>query len=194
MTGVWVHETNKISGYKIFQTLSLFITMPPKADYWKHFLVQHGLALAFCQIEGCVKPNVSLRTAPTNAVKKRMIFELLIAFSCTNRSSHWSPRQASWRSLERLLWSKKPNQCCRGGDQRRSGQPAKWRKPRSDSMMWGQAKGIFLFSRRWAFVAFLLSLFNAFHCTGVAWHTWASLLLAWLWPKGRGDAQGDNWK
>ena len=69
-------------------------------------------------------------------------------------------------------------------------QPAKWRMPRSDSMMWGQAKGVFLFSRRWAFVAFLLSLFNAFHFTGVAWHTWASLLLAWLWPKGRGGAQG----
>ena len=44
--------------------------MPLKADYWKYLTVQ-GL-LALCQIEGCLKPTVSLGSAPKNGGKKRI--------------------------------------------------------------------------------------------------------------------------
>ena len=44
----------------MFQIISDLVTMPPKSDYWKHFVVQGVLAV--CQLSGCPKPNVSLIT------------------------------------------------------------------------------------------------------------------------------------
>ena len=48
---------------KSFQIIAYSVTMPPKSDYWKYFVVQGVLAV--CQLQGCPKSNVSLRALAT---------------------------------------------------------------------------------------------------------------------------------
>ena len=53
-----------------FQIIADLVTMQPKSDYWKYFVVQGVLAV--CQLSGCPKPNVSLGALPKPGQKKRI--------------------------------------------------------------------------------------------------------------------------
>ena len=63
-----------------FQIIADLVTMPPKSDYWKCFVVQGVLAV--CQLSGCPKPNVSLGALPKPGQKKR-ISEYKLCHSCS---------------------------------------------------------------------------------------------------------------
>ena len=63
-----------------FQIIADLVTMPPKSDYWKYFVVQGVLAV--CQLSGCPKPNVSLGAPPKPGQKKR-ISEYKLFHSCS---------------------------------------------------------------------------------------------------------------
>ena len=75
----WKRQIKRLWNIQIlpFQRLSLSSSthMPPKADYWKHFLVQGFLAV--CQIAGCDRPTVSLGSVPKKCAKKRISEEEL---------------------------------------------------------------------------------------------------------------------
>ena len=45
-------------------------TMPPKADYWKHFKVVG--VVAYCLVAECQQPNISLGALPKPGEKKRL--------------------------------------------------------------------------------------------------------------------------
>ena len=132
---------------------SSYCRMPPKADYWKYFTVQ-GL-LALCQIEGCPKPTVSLGSAPKNGGKKR------ISKSSNILASQYSSSLQLlevWLDTWRNTMQKSGVPTARSGrgpklrlrlSRRRRWRVVRWRTPRSGSMMWGQARGVFLFLLRY---------------------------------------------
>ena len=132
---------------------SSYCRMPPKADYWKYFTVQ-GLH-ALCQIEGCPKPTVSLGSAPKNGGKKR------ISKSSNILASQYSSSLQLlevWLDTWRNTMQKSGVPTARSGrgpklrlrlSRRRRWRVVRWRTPRSGSMMWGQARGVFLFLLRY---------------------------------------------
>ena len=83
--------------------------MPPKSDYWKHFVVQGVLAV--CQLPGCPKPNVSLGAPPKPGQKKR-ISEYKLFHSCSKLKmfsfSIWRSHQPFGKAspiwVECILW------------------------------------------------------------------------------------------
>ena len=85
--------------------------MPPKSDYWKHFVVQGVLAV--CQLPGCPKPNVSLGAPPKPGQKKR-ISEYKLFHSCSKLKmfsfSIWRSHQPFGKAspiwVECILWDK----------------------------------------------------------------------------------------
>ena len=45
-------------------------TMPPKADYWKHFKVVG--VVSYCLVAECQQPNISIEALPKPGEKKRL--------------------------------------------------------------------------------------------------------------------------
>ena len=86
-----------------FQIIADLVTMPPKSDYWKCFVVQGVLAV--CQLSGCPKPNVSLGAPPKPGQKKR-ISEYKLFHSCSKLkmfSFRYLTPPATSTAVERLF-------------------------------------------------------------------------------------------
>ena len=85
-----------------FQIIADLVTMPPKSDYWKYFVVQGVLAV--CQLPGCPKPNVSLGAPPKPGQKKR-ISEYKLFHSCSKLKNFFqllAPSPTIWQSITSL--------------------------------------------------------------------------------------------
>ena len=135
--------------------------MPPKSDYWRYFVVQGVLAI--CQIQGCPKPNVSLGSVPKPGQKKRISEYILYTTAALYHNAFFQqPVQSrtTWSSITeqsgrptlnpkrgRLWWQTR--------SRRRWRTPARWTTLKCASMMWGQARVVFLFWTRWAAVIYV---------------------------------------
>merc|ERR1712112_107992 len=64
------------------------VTMPPKSDSWKCFVVQGVLAV--CQLSGCPKPNVSLGALPKPGQKKRITSGAVTNHLAKHHQSEWN--------------------------------------------------------------------------------------------------------
>ena len=72
---------------------------------------------------------------------------------------------------------------------RRRKMPAKWNALKFASMTWGQAKAVFLFSRR--LVSFRILPTSRLSCSVPSWRSWVSCVLAWPRPESWGCTQGN---
>ena len=139
--------------------------MPPKSDYWKHFVVQGVLAI--CQIQGCPKPNVSLGSVPKPGQKKRISEYIFYTTAALYHNAFFQQpvqSQTTWSSITRQSGTPtlKPEQGrlrWRPWSSRRWRSPARWTTLKCASTMWGQARVVFLFWTRWAAVRLIFHLF-----------------------------------
>ena len=145
----------------LFQKLSLSssIIMPPKADYWRHFVVQGFLAV--CQIAGCARPNVSLGSIPKNGAKKRIskyklyIWLFLMPFFLQQLEQSQAILLSTMRMSGVVIVRQETMLLLAGWlSNKKKWKPARWKMVRFDSTMSGPAKVGFHFSRRWAVVDF----------------------------------------
>ena len=147
--------------------------MPPKSDYWKHFVVQGVLAI--CQIQGCPKPNVSLGSVPKPGQKKRISEYIFYTTAALYHNAFFQQpvqSQTTWSSITeqsgrptlnpeqgRLWWQTR--------SRRRWRTPARWTTLKCASTMWGQAGVAFLFWGELLWDLFFIFLY--FCCLDPAW-------------------------
>ena len=83
----------------------VMLTMQPKSDFWKYFVVQGVLAI--CQLQGCPKPNVLLGALPKPGQKKRISEYLLYITDAHYHNAffqHLGQSPTTWPSITNRNW------------------------------------------------------------------------------------------